>query len=124
MTTFPAVLSYILALVFALSGLVKFSGTEVAAAAPGHLNVAPSTYRLAGILELVGALGLLLAALGVVGTFLGGLAALCLAILMGFAIWFHIGVGDGAVPENQTDGWAPAAVLCALSVLAALVIWF
>ena len=122
MTTIPQVLSIILALVFLFSGAVKFSGTEMAAGTPGHLQIAPSTYRLAGILELLGAIGLFLAAIGVIGTTLGWLAAFCLAAMMAMAVKFHVSVGDGAVPENQTDGWAPAAVLCGLCLLTGLLI--
>jgi uncharacterized membrane protein len=122
MSTIAEILSIVLALVFLLSGAVKFSGTEMAAGAPGHLQIAPSTYRLAGILELLGALGLFLAAIGVIGTTLGWLAAFCLAAMMAMAVKFHVSVGDGAVPENQTDGWAPAAVLGCLSLLTGLLI--
>jgi hypothetical protein len=38
------------------------------------------------------------------------------------AVKFHISVGDGAVPENQTDGWAPAAVLGGICLLTGLLI--
>ena len=122
MSTIAVILSIILALVFLFSGAVKFSGSEMAAGAPDHLQIDPSTYRLAGILELLGALGLFLAAIGVIGTTLGWLAAFCLAALMAMAVRFHVSVGDGAVPENQSDGWAPAAVLCGLSLLTGLLI--
>ena len=122
MSTIAVILSIILALVFLFSGAVKFSGSEMAAGAPDHLQINPSTYRLAGILELLGALGLFLAAIGVIGTTLGWLAAFCLAALMAMAVRFHVSVGDGAVPENQSDGWAPAAVLCGLCLLAGLLI--
>lgn len=122
MSTTALILSIVLAVVFLLSGAVKFSGSDMAAGAPDHLQINPSTYRLAGILELLGALGLLLAAIGVIGTTLGWLAALCLAALMAMAVRFHVSVGDGAVPENQSDGWAPAAVLCGLCLLTGLLI--
>ena len=122
MSTIAVILSIILALVFLFSGAVKFSGSEMAAGAPDHLQINPSTYRLAGILELLGALGLFLAAIGVLGTTLGWLAAFCLAALMAMAVRFHVSVGDGAVPENQSDGWAPAAVLCGLCLLTGLLI--
>ena len=122
MSTIAVILSIILALVFLFSGAVKFSGSEMAAGAPDHLQINPSTYRLAGILELLGALGLFLAAIGVIGTTLGWLAAFCLAALMAMAVRFHVSVGDGAVPENQSDGWAPAAVLCGLCLLTGLLI--
>lgn len=122
MSTIAVILSIVLALVFLFSGAVKFSGSEMAAAAPEHLQIDPSTYRLAGILELLGALGLFLAAIGVIGTTLGWLAAFCLAALMAMAVRFHVSVGDGAVPENQSDGWAPAALLCGLCLLTGLLI--
>ncbi len=122
MSTVAVILSIILAVVFLLSGAIKFSGTELAAAAPEHLRIEPSTYRLAGILELLGALGLFLAATGVLAATLGWLAAFCLAALMAMAVRFHVSVGDGAVPQNQTDGWAPAAVLCGFSLITGLLI--
>ena len=122
MSTIAEVLSIILALVFLFSGAAKFSGSEMSAGSIEHLQIAPSTYRLAGIFELLGALGLFLAAIGVVGTTLGWLAAFCLAALMAMAVKFHTSVGDGPLPENQTDGWAPAAALGGLSLLAGLLI--
>ena len=93
MSTIAEVLSIILALVFLFSGAMKFSGSETAADAIEHLEIAPSTYRLGGILELLGALGLFLAAIGVIGTTLGWLAAFCLAALMAMAVRFHTSVG-------------------------------
>lgn len=122
MSTIAEILSIILALVFLFSGGSKFSGSEMASGSIEHLQIAPSTYRLAGILELLGALGLFLAAIGVIGTTLGWLAAFCLAAMMAMAVRFHISVGDGAVPENQTDGWAPAAVLGVICFLTGLLI--
>ena len=122
MSTIAVILSIVLALVFLFSGAVKFSGSEMAVGAPDHLQIDPSTYRLAGILELLGALGLFLAAIGVIGTTLGWLAAFCLAALMAMAGRFHVSVGDGAVPENQSDGWAPAAILSGICLLTGLLI--
>ena len=55
MSTTAVALSLILAVIFALAGANKFSGTELANEAPAELNVAPSTWRLAGVLELIGA---------------------------------------------------------------------
>ena len=122
MSTIAEILSIILALVFLFSGAHKFSGSEFAASAAEHFQIHPSTYRLAGILELLGALGLFLAAIGALGTTIGWLAAFCLAALMAMAVRFHTSVGDGAVPENLIDGWAPAAVLSGLSLLTGLLI--
>ena len=122
MSTIAVILSIVLALVFLFAGAVKFSGSEMAVGARDHLQIDPSTQKLAGILELLGALGLFLAAIGVIGTTLGWLAAFCLAALMAMAVRFHVSVGDGAVPENQTDGWAPAAVLSGLCLLTGLLI--
>ena len=82
MSTIAEILSIILALVFLFSGAHKFSGSKFAASAPEHFQIHPSTYRLAGILELLGALGLFLAAVGAIGTTLGWLAAFCLAALI------------------------------------------
>jgi len=55
MSTTAVALSLALAVIFALAGANKFSGAELANEPPAELNVAPSTWRLAGVLELIGA---------------------------------------------------------------------
>ena len=111
------VLSFVLAAVGLLSGLNKFSGSKLATETPAHLDIPAGQYRLAGVLELLAAVGLVLAALGVVPEALGAAAAFGFALLMAFAIGFHIRAGDGITPSAPGEaGWAPAAFVLLLSV--------
>lgn len=117
------IISFVLAAVGLLSGLNKFSGSKLATETPGHLDIPPGQYRLAGVLELLAAFGLVLAALGVVPEALGAAAAVGFALLMAFAIGLHIRAGDGITPsEPGAVGWAPAAVVLLLSAATALLI--
>lgn len=124
MSTIAVILSFVLALVFLGSGALKFSGTEMAAGAPEHLGVTPGMYKLAGVLELLAAVGLVLAAIGVVSTSLGAAAAFGLALLMAFAVGIHLRVGDPFSPAGAEPGaaWAPAATLLLLSALTGVLI--
>ena len=121
------VLCVVLAVVFTVAGLNKFSGSELAEAAPEHLNISVSFYKLAGVLELLGSVGLIVGVLAF--PFLAGLAAACLAGLLLGAVVLHIRVGDPFGATKATDqlefnasgleAWAPAAALVALSALTA-----
>lgn len=118
MSTAAQVLSFVLALVFLASGASKF--TAQGAAMAEHLGTT-SISKLVGLLEIIGAAGLVLAALGAVSSSLGGAAAVCFAVLMAGAIGTHLKVGDPFVPKDG-HGWAPAAVLLAVSSAAAVLI--
>lgn len=85
-----------------------------------HLKTT-SISKLVGVLEITGAAGLVLAALDVVGSNLGGAAAVCFAVLMAGGIGTHLKVGDPFVPKDG-HGWAPAAVLLIVSAVDAALI--
>lgn len=117
------IVSFVLALVALLSGAMKFTGSAMAKEAPRHLEIQPGLYRLAGVLELLAALGLVLAALDVVPPVLGAVAAFGLALLMIFAIASHRRVGDPFRPEpGSTDAWAPAAIVYLLAMITGILV--
>lgn len=123
MSTLAMIVSFILALVALLAGANKFTGSAIAREAPGHLGIQPGIYKLAGVLEILAALGLVLAALDVVPTALGAVAAFGLALLMIFAIASHRRVGDPFKPESgSNDAWAPAAVVYLLAMVTGVLI--
>lgn len=123
MSTIAVILSFVLALVGLLSGLNKFSGSRLATETPGHLDIPAGQYKLAGVLELLAAVGLVLAALGVVTEALGAAAAFGFALLMVFAIGLHIRAGDGMLPSEPGEaGWAPAVFVLLLSVVTGVLI--
>ena len=131
MPLLATVLSVVLAVVFVVAGLNKFSGSELAEAAPEHLKISDGFYRVAGVLELLGAAGLVIGA--VAAPFLAGLAAVGLCGLMIGAVVLHLRAGDGfgiSAVGNQVAGsaeglsaWAPAAGLGLLSLLNAFLIF-
>ena len=117
------ILSFVLAAVGLLSGLNKFSGSKLATETPGHLDIPVGQYRLAGVMELLAAVGLVLAALGVVPEVLGAAAAFGFALLMAFAIGFHVRAGDGLTPAGPGEaGWAPAALVLLFSAVTGVLI--
>ncbi len=131
MSLIATVLCVVLAVVFTVAGLNKFSGSELADAAPEHLNISVTFYKVAGVLELLGAIGLIVGVLA--APFLAGLAAACLAGLLLGAVVLHIRAGDafgiGRVSDqvggsaNGLDAWAPAGGLVILSALTALLVF-
>lgn len=123
MSTLAVILSFVLAFVGLLSGLNKFSGSKLATETPGHLDIPVGQYRLAGVLELLAAVGLVLAALGVVTEALGAAAAFGFALLMVFATGLHIRAGDGVLPSEPGEaGWGPAIFVLLLSVVTGVLI--
>jgi uncharacterized membrane protein len=116
MDTFLWVVEIVLAVVFTITGLVKVTQPRARMAAgpmPWAADVSDAQFRAIGVLELLGAAGLVLPrALGV-ATFLVPLAALGLALTMvgAFATHLRLGeVGRAAVP----------AVMFALAVFVAI----
>lgn len=128
MSVAPAVLSVLLALIFAGAGANKFSSSELAEVAPDHLGITRSTYRLVGALELLAVAGLVVGIVAV--PLLGGLAALGLGLLMVGAVGLHLRAGDPfAVGKGFMDksaesikGWLPAGLLAVLSLVTAALI--
>lgn len=131
MSLLATVLAVVLAVVFVVAGLNKFSGSELAEQAPEHLRISVVFYRLAGVLELLGSAGLAIGA--VASPFLAGLAAGCLCCLMIGAVALHLRAGDGfgigavgSQVAGSADGlsaWAPAAGLGLLSAFTAYLIF-
>jgi uncharacterized membrane protein YphA (DoxX/SURF4 family) len=85
------IFSVVTAALFAFVGVNKLTGTQQQVDAAGHLGIPWDGYRLIGVAELLGALGLLIG-LGVV--WLGVLAAVCLLLLMIGALYMHNKAGD------------------------------
>ena len=131
MSLIATVLCVVLAVVFTVAGLNKFSGSEMAEAAPEHLNISVTFYKVAGVLELLGAIGLIVGVLA--APFLAGLAAACLAGLLVGAVVLHIRAGDafgiGRSSDDASDSpsgvdtWAPAAALLFVSAVTALLVF-
>ncbi len=121
--TAATILSLLLALTCLATGAMKFSGHRVARETPPHLGIGVGLYRLAGILELLTAAGLVLAAIGVIPAWIGAAAGFGVALLMVFAIRFHLRVGDPLIPRGPLDpAWGPTAVVLALGVLTGILI--
>ncbi|MFC4532990.1 DoxX family protein [Sphaerisporangium dianthi] len=107
------ILSFLLALTFAFSGVSKLAGAATMRQSAEHLGIDFSKYRLIGVPEVAGAAGLI-AGLWVVP--LGIAAAVGLALLMVGAVVVHIRAHDGA------DKTAPAGVLALLSLVLAVLL--
>lgn len=128
MSTAAIVLSLILASVFAGAGANKFSSSELAEAAPDHLGISRSTYRLVGVLELLAVVGLIAGIVAV--PLLGGLAAIGLFLLMVGAVVLHIKAGDpfavgkgfAGKKAESIQGWLPAGALAVLCLVTAALI--
>lgn len=123
MSTIAVILSFVVAFVALVSGANKFTGSRIAVETPAHLSIPPGQYKLAGVLELLAALGLVLAAVDVVPAALGAIAAFGLALLMVFAIGLHRRAGDPFAPSGgSTEAWAPAAFVYLLALVTGLLI--
>lgn len=128
MSIAAVILSVLLALVFAGAGANKFSSSELAEAAPDHLGITRSTYRLVGVLELLAVAGL---AVGIIAVpLLGGLAAAGLGLLMAGAVALHVRAGDpfavgkGFMEKSAESikGWLPAGALAVVAFVDAALI--
>ena len=106
------ILAFVLAAVFAGSGVVKLvtARDQQIVRTPYVEDFPQSVIRGIGVLEILGAIGLLLPALTGVATVLVPLAGAGLAITMVFAALVHTRRGDG-VPATL-----PSIVLDVLSV--------
>lgn len=115
MNVFLWILAFVLAAVFVASGAMKiFVPREQQIGRTAYVEDFPhSIIRGIGILEILGALGLVIPALTGVGTILVPLAAAGLAITMVFAAMVHIRRGD------PTSATIPSMVLAVLSVVVA-----
>jgi hypothetical protein len=101
----------LLALLFAFSGLIKLVGVGQSLAIRDHLGVEPMQWRVIGLLELAGVVGVLV---GLVWAPIGMAAAVGLALLMLGAIRFHVRASDSAADT------APAVIGLGLAVATAI----
>jgi hypothetical protein len=101
-----------LAVLFAFSSAIKLLGAPQSLAIRDHLGVAPLQWRLIGVLELAGVVGVLV---GLAWMPIGVAAAIGLALLSVGAIAFHVRASDGVVKT------APAVIGLLLAIATAIV---
>lgn len=118
MSVFAALLSIVLCVAFAMAGAQKIVFNPIMSKAAEHLGFTKRGYQRIGVLELAGALGLIVgvvahrsSALGIINE----VAATCLALMMALAVRVHLRRGDSA------KHFTPALVLCALCVVELIV---
>ncbi|WP_329521803.1 DoxX family protein [Spirillospora sp. NBC_01491] len=107
MYALTVIFSVVTAALFAFVGVTKLTGAEQQVEAAEHFGIRWDGYRLIGVAELLGALGLLIG-LGVV--WLGVLAAACLLLLMAGALFVHHRSGDSPALMG------PAAIAAVLAL--------
>jgi uncharacterized membrane protein YphA (DoxX/SURF4 family) len=101
------VFSILIGLSSTMSSMGKFTKMEQTIATLKSVGVKDSQIPLLGVLELAGAVGLLV---GIWAPVLGQLAALGLVVYFASAVIFHIRAG------HKFNGFAPALVLTAVSL--------
>jgi len=106
-----AVLAVLLALIFIGLGSAKILAVQPMRERAAHVGFTTTAYRRIGMLEVAGAIGLLL---GSIQPLIGALAGVGLLLLLGGAVVAHLREGDG--PKE----FGPA-VICGLLVAAYLV---
>jgi uncharacterized membrane protein YphA (DoxX/SURF4 family) len=114
MSVFAALLSIVLCLSFAMAGVQKILFNPVMSKSAEHLGFTKRGYRRIGILELVGALGIIVGVVAHDTSLLGvanELAAAGLTVMMFLAVRMHLRRGDGAKMSS------PALVLGFLALL-------
>lgn len=112
-----AILSVVLAVAFAGSGVTKATGRPQMVAGLGRLGVSPGLTRTIGGLELAAVAGLLI---GLAVAWLGVAAALGLALLMAGAISYHLRAGDYRDPRWRGPALMPPALLLLAAATAVL----
>jgi uncharacterized membrane protein len=115
MNVFLWIVQAILAALFAMSGLVKVlqPKDKLADKYPWMQDFSQATVRLIGVMELLGAIGLIVPAAAGIAPVLTPIAGTGLAVMMVLAAAVHI-------RRKESSGVAVSAVLF---VLAALVAW-
>jgi len=114
MSVTSAVLAVLLALFFISLGSAKILALQPMRERAAEVGFSTMAYRRIGMLEVAGAIGLLL---GSIEPLIGALAGAGLLLLLGGAVVAHVRNGDG--PRK----FAPA-VVCGLLVVAYLVALF
>jgi uncharacterized membrane protein len=115
MNVFLWIVQAILAAMFAMSGLVKAiqPKEKLAGKYPWMQDVSPATVRFIGVVELLGAIGLIVPAAAGIAPVLTPIAGTGLAVMTVLAAAMHI-------RRKEPSGVAVTAILF---VLAALVAW-
>lgn len=106
----PVVLASLLTLPIAALGTIKVLALPMARSNAAHVGMSTDAFRLIGVLEILGALGV---ALGLFVPVLGAAASVGLVLLMVGGVMAHVRVGDAlaaAVPA-AVFGIAAAAYL-------------
>lgn len=111
MNVASAVLAGVLALIFFALGTAKILAVQPMRERAAEIGFSTMAYRRIGLLEVAGAVGLLL---GSIAPLIGALAGAGLLLLLGGAVVAHLREGDG--PRK----FAPA-VVCGLLIAAYLV---
>jgi hypothetical protein len=114
MSVFAALLSIVLFVAFAASGAQKIVFNPVISKTAEHLGFTKRGYQRIGVLELAGALGVIVGVVAHRSSLLGilnELAAVGLALTMALAVRVHLRYGDGA------KLLAPALTLGVLAVV-------
>ncbi|WP_027331263.1 DoxX family protein [Mycolicibacterium tusciae] len=112
MVASTVIVTVLLAGLFAFSSSIKLLGVQRSLAIRDHLGVPPTQWRLIGLLELAGVIGVLV---GLTWPPLGVAAASGLALLSVGAVIFHVRAGDGVTETT------PAVIGVALAVATAVV---
>ena len=102
-----------LAALFAFSSTIKLLGVQRSLAIRDHLGISPTVWRLIGVLELAGVVGVLV---GLRWPLLGIAAAVGLALLSVGAVVSHVRASDSVVET------APAVIGIALAVSTAVML--
>jgi uncharacterized membrane protein YphA (DoxX/SURF4 family) len=114
MSVFAALLSIVLCLAFTMAGAQKILFNPVMSKSAERLSFTKRGYRRIGVLELIGALGVIVGVVAHGTSFLGvlnELAAIGLALMMSLAVYLHLRRGDSA------KLFSPALVLGFLALL-------
>jgi hypothetical protein len=105
------VVTVLLAGLFGFSSTIKLFGVPRSLAIRDHLGISPTRWRVIGLLELAGVIGVLV---GLAWAPIGVAAAVGLALLVVGAIAFHVRASDSLADT------APAVVGAGLAVAAAI----
>jgi hypothetical protein len=98
MSVVAALLSIMLCVAFAMAGAQKILFNPVMSKSAEHLGVTKRGYRRIGVLEFVGAVGVIVGVVAHGSSFLGvvnELAAAGLTVMMLLAVRMHLRRGDG-----------------------------
>jgi uncharacterized membrane protein YphA (DoxX/SURF4 family) len=118
MSVFAALLSIVLFVTFALTGSQKIVFNPIMSKAAEHLGFTKRGYQRIGVLEIVGALGILIGVVASRSSFLGlvnELAATGLVVMMILAVRVHIRRAD------RVTLFTPALILGSLALVELIV---